>query len=51
MLEPSVPFCPAHLHNLCQLQLCLEQINDDDDVYRVRLSPETADYSGMFVCH
>jgi len=49
MLEHSVSFCPAHLYNLCQLQLCFEQINDDD-VYRVRLSPETADYSGMFVC-
>jgi len=29
MLEHSVPFCPAHLHNHCQ-PLCFEQINDDD---------------------
>ena len=27
MLEHSVPFCPAHLHNHCHF----EQINDDDD--------------------
>jgi len=31
MLEHSVPFCPAHLHNHCQLWLCFEQMNDDDD--------------------
>ena len=32
MLEHSVSFCPAHLYNLCQLQLCFEQINDDDEL-------------------
>ena len=30
MLEHSVPFCPAHLHNHCQFYLCFEQINDDE---------------------